>query len=492
MKEILHSPYKKFFLFGLLCIVVSSWFSMGYQQMDEHFMILEFSNYRLGLAPQNTIPWEYTEKIRPSLQPTIAHSVFQAFHAIGIHSPFFHVFVLRLLAGLLAWFVSCKVALRLAGTMADETVRKWWIMAVSCLWFMPYLGVRFSSENFAGFTLMAGLLVVPGIFKRGNIIAANARWFFSGLLLASAFYFRFQIAFSIIGILLWLLLYARPLWKAYVFLFLGALVAVGINLMLDHWFYNAWVLTPFNYFEANIVKDAASTYGTTPWYDYIVLFVTQGIPPISCILLVLFIMALVKKPMQLMMFVFIPFILGHMLVPHKEFRFIFPMILPFLALSFSGLQEIRESIKNKKWLMPAFRVLVVFNLVLMAYRCFWPASNTHSYYKYLYNYAQDKPVHLITIGRGVFDEGYNQITLYRPKYLAEDTTDNEAYPALINTQNADSVLVMSYHTSLPYHDPRYTEQLLYVHLPQFLLHNNFNDWQARSDIWSLWLLRKKK
>jgi GPI mannosyltransferase 3 len=492
MKEIWDSPFKKVFLIGLLCNIVASWFSIGYHQIDEHFMILEFSNFKFGTVPERVFPWEFTGKLRPTLQPTIAYFAFQLFQSLGIYNPFFQVFLLRLFSALLAWFVACKTALRFAPSLQNPKIQFWWITSVACLWFMPYLQVRFSSENFAGIAFMAALLVVPSISSIQKINASKWQWLLMGFLLSSSFYFRFQIAFAILGLLIWLLVYARPLWKPYLFIFIGALLAVGLNLWVDHWFYGEWIVSPYRYYEANIIKDAASTYGTTPWYDYFVLFATQGIPPISIILLLLFFVALVKRPKQLMIFVFLPFLLGHIIVPHKEFRFLYPMVLPFLFICFSGLDAIWGKISDKKWLKPLFNVLVFCNILLMGYRCIWPAQPSHLYYKFLNNYADGKPLHLITLGRGIYDEGHNEIYLYRPKFFIEDTMPDVAFRPYMQAQNADSLLVLSYQASLPYEDARYDAERVYVYLPDWIMEIQLNDWQSRSDIWTIWKLRKKK
>ena len=276
-------------------------------------------------------------KIRPTLQPTFAHFAFQFFKTIGIDNPFFQVFLLRLFTAIIAWYVACKAALRFSSTFQNAKVAFWAIASIACLWFMPYLQVRFSSENYAGIAFVAALLFIPSIQNKANIQGKTWQWLMMGFLLSCSFYFRFQIAFAILGLLFWLLLYARPLLKAYVFIFIGALIAVGLNLWVDYWFYGEWIWSPIRYYEANIIKDAASTYGTTPWYDYLVLFATQGIPPISIVLMVLFFVALLKRPNQLMVFVFIPFLLGHMAVAHKEFRFLYPMALPFFIDLFFGI-----------------------------------------------------------------------------------------------------------------------------------------------------------
>ena len=492
MKEILNSPYKKFFFIGLLCHIVASWFSIGYHQIDEHFMILEFSNFKFGTVPERVYPWEFVGKLRPTLQPSIAYFSFQFFQSLGIINPFFQVFLLRLGTAIIAWYVSCKIALQFSSSIRNQKVQFLWLASATCLWFMPYLNVRFSSENFASISFVAALLVVPSIQDRLNIKAGAGKWLLMGFLLSCSFYFRFQMAFAILGILLWLMLYARPLAKAYVLILTGALLAVGLNLLVDHWFYGEWILSPVRYYEANIVRDAASTYGTTPWYDYVVLFATQGIPPISIVLMLLFFVAFIKRPNQLMIYAFLPFLLGHMIVPHKEFRFLYPMVLPFLLICFSGLDIIWKDIEDKKWLRPSLKILVWCNILLMGYRCIWPAKPNHFYYKFLYSYADGKPLHLYTLGRSIYDEGHNEIYLYRPPDFSEDTMREIDFAPFIQTQNADSLLVLSYQAQLPYLDSRYSAERVYVYLPDWIMNIQLNDWQSRSDIWTIWLLRKKK
>jgi phosphatidylinositol glycan class B len=491
MKELLDSPFKKFFLLSLLCNLIASWFSLGYHQIDEHFMILEFASFKFGTVPASVVPWEFTEQIRPTLQPAFAYYVFSFLRTIGIDDAFVQVFLLRMLSCIAAWYVGCKTALRLAPRLESEQPRFWWLVSATCLWFVPYLQVRFSSENFAGITFLAALLCVPGVYNKSVYRESGGRWILAGLLLGLSFYFRFQMAFAIAGLLVWIALYARPLVKVYLLLLTGAAIAVSLNLLVDHWFYDAWVLTPYNYFHANIVRGAASSYGTTPWYDYIVLFATQGIPPISWVLLLLFFTGLVKRPVQVMVFALVPFLLGHMVVGHKEFRFLYPVFLPFLFICFSGLQSIWDSIAGKKWLRPVLSVLVAVNMLLLCYRCLWPAKTNHLYYKFLYEYGKGKPLHLITIGRSIYDEGHNEIYLYRPAGFSEDTLSEEQFQTYLLRQQPDSALVMSYQAVLPSENSAYEAKRLYVYLPAWIMNIQLNDWQSRSDIWSVWLLRKK-
>ena len=54
---------------GLAVVATSAWFNRGFLSYDEHFQILEFAWYKLGRAPAETLAWEFREQMRPGLQP---------------------------------------------------------------------------------------------------------------------------------------------------------------------------------------------------------------------------------------------------------------------------------------------------------------------------------------------------------------------------------------------------------------------------------------
>jgi hypothetical protein len=41
---------------------LSSIYSLGYYHGDEHFQIIEFMSYKLGLIPKESLPWEFKER----------------------------------------------------------------------------------------------------------------------------------------------------------------------------------------------------------------------------------------------------------------------------------------------------------------------------------------------------------------------------------------------------------------------------------------------
>lgn len=490
MNLFLRSPYRLYFLLGFIAVSLSAWFSLGYHQMDEHFMILEYARYREGSIPRKLIPWEFLHEIRPSLQAYMAEAMFSGLQGIGISDPFVQTFLIRLITGWLALFTGCSIGLRMASDISDNSLRRLWIGSLCFLWFLPYLYVRFSSENLGGICLILALLCLPGIEKGQAPKAVFRNLLLCGFLLACSFFFRFQMAFAIIGLLVWLIWKVRPLPLLIAGLACGAAIGVGLNLFADYSFYGHWVLSPYNYFHANIVQDAASNYGVNPWYDYLLMFVGTAAPPISIVLVLLFGIGLMRRPTHPFVFLVVLFVLGHVSVPHKELRFLYPILLPFLGICLLGLSAIWSRIREQRWWRLSLRVLIVMNTALLLFRVFTPAKPNHYYYRFLYHYPQ--PVHLITLGRGIYDEGYNEIFLYRPERFREDTLANaEQLVPFLQRHDCDSCLVMNFQLDKPKLPPGYDARRVYVYLPDFIVNIQMNDWQSRSDIWSIWQIYKR-
>ena len=63
---------------------------------DEHFQILEPAWARAGLASMDQLPWEFQDRIRPTLQPTLALLALVSMRAVGLTSPFLWVLMLKL------------------------------------------------------------------------------------------------------------------------------------------------------------------------------------------------------------------------------------------------------------------------------------------------------------------------------------------------------------------------------------------------------------
>ena len=81
-------------------ILVTAWFSVLFYFPDEHYQVLEFMSYRLGITPASGLPWEFSARIRPWFQPLLYFLIAKPLLLLGVRDMFTIVFVLRLATGL--------------------------------------------------------------------------------------------------------------------------------------------------------------------------------------------------------------------------------------------------------------------------------------------------------------------------------------------------------------------------------------------------------
>ena len=99
-------PVRLCLLITILLHLGCAWFSVGYYNPDEHYQILEFANYKLGLSPPSDLAWEYPAKIRPAVQPAMAYGVYRIMEKVRMADPFSVSFLLRLITSIAGWFVA--------------------------------------------------------------------------------------------------------------------------------------------------------------------------------------------------------------------------------------------------------------------------------------------------------------------------------------------------------------------------------------------------
>src|SRR5690349_18118984 len=167
------SRRRDLFIAGILLIGITAWFSIGYHHPDEHYQIWEFAKYKLGESPLADLPWEYHEQMRPGLQPFLAYCSILGARILGITDPFIQVFLLRLLTGLLVFWVYWKWCDALESTLGDRG--RMLRLCLVFFWMFPYLNVRFSSENMSALTFLGGLLLlIPDPGKKSTTALFSA------------------------------------------------------------------------------------------------------------------------------------------------------------------------------------------------------------------------------------------------------------------------------------------------------------------------------
>jgi phosphatidylinositol glycan class B len=489
--SICYSRYRYIFLSGLLVYLVTAYFSIGYNHPDEHFQILEFCNYKLGLSSASDLPWEFNERIRPALQPTLALLFIKFVKWFDCNSPFTQALLIRLITALLSWFVVCKLSLQLLKEFITDTGKIIFLCLNFFLWFVPFLSVRYSSENYSSITFLAAVFFI--LINRNREQINYKQIAIAGFLLGLSFFFRFQIAFALIGLFLWLVFIQRMSWKYFLVLFSSALIASLICLYIDYWFYGELVLTPFNYYYSNIIEHKAAGFGISPWYSYFPWFIIQCVPPLSIFLILYFGIGISRKTKDIFVFAFIPFLLGHLIVDHKELRFLFPMIFCFNYLAAIGIDyyiSIEKFIKYRKLI---YSLSLIVNTPLLVFRLFMPAQEAVSYYKFLYEFKGDNKTIVLSQTSNPYKLLSNFANFYKSSSIEYIVySDKEELSKILEEKRPKEVLMFKREIEPNLQIDSYHIEESYCIYPDWLLKYNFNDWQSRTKIWMILKLKRNE
>lgn len=347
-----------YFLFPLL---LASYCSVGYAHPDEHFQILEFAQYKLGRTTSDILPWEFHSKIRSALQPGLVYVLVKLWeNPFGNINPFYFTFFLRFLSSTLS-FLSIILLFR-AFKMDLKSFKVYYLLSCS-LWFMPYVMVRFSSETWSGIFLGFGIYF---LFQENR---KKLSLFFAGILFGLAILFRIQIAFSIFGILMWLIFYRHFLLAS--LCSFGLLFTLLFGFAIDHWFYGEYVSTFYQYYFYNIVKGVANSFGTYGIWYYPLLYLIHLFPLISIPFIFLIGRFIYFQRNHIITWAFIPFLFIHFLIPHKEIRFLYPMFIFIPLIIFYNWDYIsRLFIQHYK----ISRAIIGINFILLFIICLKPAD----------------------------------------------------------------------------------------------------------------------
>jgi phosphatidylinositol glycan class B len=359
---------KTFFLSAFVSFIfflAAACTSTIYLHPDEHYQIVEFASYKLGITQLSQLPWEYQAHIRSAFQPFLCLCFFKVFNALGIHDHFDHLLILKILTALFSLFsigIFCLSNLYLI----TEKYRKYYIVASFLFWYPYMYAVHFSSEAWSGNFLLIAIATLLLLYQNSNSNKKDISFFGIGLLLGLAFLCRYQTAIITTSLVAWLIWIRREKFLPIASLLVGGVVIMILGALIDHWFYGAWVCTPWGYVDSAFIHKH-SDFGGSPFYMYLLwLFITLS-PPIGFIVIVSLLLLFIKQPTSIYTFLLLPFILIHFFIAHKEFRFFFPIInfLPivlFLVVQIYIADRPTLSISRIK---ATWRTLVVFNFLYL-------------------------------------------------------------------------------------------------------------------------------
>ncbi len=358
--------------FALLAffVMVSGWFSEGWLQPDEHSRALEAAHQLVyGYA---TLPWELDP--RGPLVSYLLGMVYspvlmitKAFGASGLTEAALCRVLTALVAVSRVW--AFYLLIKPLGLKVERGISYVLVYLLGPLTLV--LLPRTTQENWSTTALMWGTLLV---FK-----AVNSPWkpsrdraflrqpeFWAGLLLALGTSFRLQHGFSCLGLGVWFTVQMLCKWKASpeketilrVFSRLGLFVVGGLvglipMAMVDSATFGTPFLPALNYFQYALHdEEGGNLWGQNPWTEYLYGFLGLWYLPYSVVILPIIVLGLVRAP--LLASVIVPHLVVHLLLSHKELRYL-SMLIPFWTLGFFvGLEALENRYPNSNPITRAF------------------------------------------------------------------------------------------------------------------------------------------
>lgn len=376
-------------LLMMLLYFITAINSNGFYFADEHFQIIEFSNFLLGNNLESDLAWEYNAKIRSAIQPFIGFYLLK----LGMFfsdSPYDLAFCLRLITGVFSVLVLIVFISRTEKLFLDEKHKMYYWLISILLCYLPFMNVRFSAETWSGLLLVLCFLILQDIENDKN------RFRRLGVIFGVAFLFRFQTAFSFFGVFLWLFFIKKVGLRDLLRVLSSFIIILIFGILIDYVFYDELIFTAFNYFLQGINADEVGRFGLEPWYFYITQIILEPVFFVGIPTLMALIVFVLKRPKHYLTWMVVPFIFFHCLVPHKEIRFLLPLInfVPFVLVYFFTQIEIKRLVV-KRIFQFFLSTAVVFNLILLillAIKPNGPGRLDHT--KYLFDNYNDIKINL--------------------------------------------------------------------------------------------------
>ncbi|MEQ8910620.1 MAG: hypothetical protein RIC95_15595 [Vicingaceae bacterium] len=341
------------FWIGAILFLITAIKSHGYYHADEHYQLIEFAGTLLGTHQELDLAWEYGAQIRPSIQIFIAAAFISSSNFLGIEDPYHQALILRLLTALLSLLVIRKLVAHLHSFFTSKLLRILFIYGSFLIWFIPYLGVRFSSESWSGIFFCLGLVSYWTSISKVSIKLACLGFYFS-----LAFLFRYQIAFAEIAVLIFWLYKKEISWKGLVYFSVSFLLVLTAGIALDCFYYGEFTLAPWNYFASNILESKAAEFGISPFTYYLEKLLYFPSLPLGILLYTSLITQFVIKR-NVVIWAFLVFLIAHSLVGHKEERFLFPLVLLFPFLLFYGYELLLQKTKSVPFRKSILSILAI-------------------------------------------------------------------------------------------------------------------------------------
>ena len=314
-------------------------FDDGIYWPDEIYQSLEVAHAQV--FGYGLIPWEFVDGARNWSLPWLVTALLRLCVLFGLDAPPAYVRVVKLFFALVG-VVTALGVFRLARAFSAPP---WAAVASAAAYSLAapviYFAPRAMAENAAAAPLVWGLAL---LFEEASPTRRRLVW--AGSLLGLAVLFRLQVAAVVLGVVL--VVAARRQWRTLTpllaTLFAWALLYGGLDALSWHTLptarYGGWFHSVFVYVQFNLVEGRGAHWGTSAW-TYYFRYLFTSMPLLAAALGLGLATLLRRRAWALPLFVIL-FLAVHLATPHKEYRFLVPMLpLAFAAVgaAMAGLAE---------------------------------------------------------------------------------------------------------------------------------------------------------
>lgn len=300
---------------------------------------------------------------RSPLLPWSLGSIFKLAQAIGVESLLAQIQFVLFFLSLLSLLVPLAFYLWPEGPskarLAQDRIL---LCALGVFYFLfPFIGTRAFGEAVALPLVTIGVVLIQKHLERSKDFARALCGF---LLLGLATLFRFHVGIVFVTVLIGAILKSTNRSRTLLAVCIASVVSLVGQSMIDLLSGKAPLATLWTYLAEN--ESGGAGYGVSSWYNLILAFLAVGFVPLTLPLLGKFKDGQFLKRNWILWLPTTIYVLAHSLVAHKEERFLYPVMGPwilFLGLSFI---ESRKTFYFKKVLIPAamglnFALLLLFS-----------------------------------------------------------------------------------------------------------------------------------
>jgi hypothetical protein len=241
--------------------------------------------------------------------------------SIGITNP---VWQLRVALMIFALFSFLTLNFCTQNIFSTEEKKKNSLFLVSFYFLAPLFLTRLMIESLSAPWLLLSGLFATRYYNNKKILPL----FLSVLFLCVASIFRFQAGSCLLALPVLILFNKKYSHFLYLIIF-GALFFILTGL-IDQFIYGQFHRSLLSYIQYNL--HSSSSYGVTPFYTYLILFIGLTIPPAFLLHYKKLDFKKEYHPLFPVFLYFLFFVFFHSCVPHKEERFMVPVFSFFLIL----------------------------------------------------------------------------------------------------------------------------------------------------------------